>query len=218
MAAPAAWELQAARWVRPAAWAGGLIPLALLVAGAFTGGLGADPIEYVTLRTGFATLLMLMCTLAVSPVRKLTGWNWLAPIRRTLGLCAFLYVCLHFATYLVDQGFAMEYIVEDVAERPYVTAGFTAFLLLIPLAVTSTRGWIRRLGKRWQKLHRLVYLAAGLGVLHFIWLVKSDLLEPLVFAAVFAVLMAFRVPGLPGGARKRPAKAPAATRRAAAES
>ncbi|HEU0298730.1 MAG TPA: protein-methionine-sulfoxide reductase heme-binding subunit MsrQ [Longimicrobium sp.] len=218
MAAPASWELKAARWVRPAAWAGGLIPLALLVAGVFTDGLGAHPIEYVTLRTGFATLLMLMCTLAVSPVRRLTGWNWLAPVRRTLGLCAFLYVCLHFATYLVDQGFAMPYIVEDVAERPYVTAGFTAFLLLVPLAVTSTKGWIRRLGKRWQKLHRLVYLAAGLGVLHFIWLVKSDLLQPLIFAAVFAVLMAFRVPGLPGGTRRRSAKAPAATRRAAADS
>jgi sulfoxide reductase heme-binding subunit YedZ len=218
MAAPASWELKAARWVRPAAWVAGLIPLILLVVGVFTGSLGADPIEYVTLRTGFATLLMLMCTLAVSPVRKLTGWNWLAPVRRTLGLCAFLYVCLHFATYLVDQGFALPYIVEDVAERPYVTAGFTAFLLLIPLALTSTRGWIRRLGKRWQKLHRLVYLAAGLGVLHFIWLVKSDLLQPLIFAGVFAVLMAFRVPGLLGGSRKRAAKAPGATRRAAAES
>ena len=98
MAAPASWELKAARWVRPAAWVGGLIPLILLVAGVFTGGLGADPIEYVTLRTGFATLLMLMCTLAVTPVRRLTGWNWLAPARRTLGLCAFLYVCLHLST------------------------------------------------------------------------------------------------------------------------
>lgn len=213
MAAAAPWELRAARWVRPAAWMVGLIPLALLVWRAFTDGLGADPIEFVTLRTGFATLLLLMGTLAVSPVRKVTGWNWLAPVRRTLGLSAFLYVCLHLATYLVDQGFAMEYVVEDVAERPYVTAGFTAFLLLLPLAVTSTKGWIRRLGKRWQKLHRLVYLAAGLGVLHFIWLVKSDLLEPLIFAAVFAVLTAFRLLALLGGGRKRPAKAAAGTRR-----
>lgn len=211
----ASWQLHAARWIRPAAWVGGLIPLILLVAGAFTGGLGADPIEYVTLRTGFATLLMLMCTLAVTPVRRLTGWNWLAPARRTLGLCAFLYVCLHFATYLVDQGFALEYIVEDVAERPYVTAGFTAFLLLIPLALTSTQGWIRRLGKRWQKLHKVVYLAAGLGVLHFIWLVKSDLRDPLIFAAVFALLMALRIPALAG---RKPKRAPKATRRAAAES
>ncbi len=216
--APAPWELGAARWIRPAAWVGGLIPLILLVAGAFTGGLGADPIEYVTLRTGFATLLMLMCTLAVTPVRRLTGWNWLAPARRTLGLCAFLYVCLHFATYLVDQEFAWTYIVEDVAERPYVTAGFTAFLLLIPLAITSTKGWIRRLGKRWQKLHKVVYLAAGLGVLHFIWLVKSDLRDPLIFAAVFALLMALRIPALAGRKPRGGTKRPEATRRAAAGS
>lgn len=216
--APPSWQLTAARWIRPAAWIGGLVPLVLLVAGAFTGGLGADPIEYVTLRTGFATLLMLMLTLAVTPARRLTGWNWLAPARRTLGLCAFLYVCLHLATYLVDQGFAWTYIVEDVAERPYVTAGFTAFLLLVPLALTSTRAAIRRMGKRWQKLHRLVYLAGGLGVLHFIWLVKSDLREPLIFAAVFALLMALRIPGLLGGRGRKAGKGPAATRRAAMES
>jgi sulfoxide reductase heme-binding subunit YedZ len=216
--APRSWELRAARWIRPAAWIGGLVPLILLVSAAFTDGLGADPIDFVTLRTGFATLLMLMLTLAVTPVRKLTGWNWIVPARRTLGLCAFLYVCLHFATYLFDQGFAWQYIVEDVAERPYVTAGFTAFLLLIPLALTSTKASIRRLGKRWQKLHRVVYLAAGLGVLHFIWLVKSDLREPLIFAAVFAVLMALRIPGLAGGRGSRKAKRPAATRRAGAES
>ncbi|HEU4882039.1 MAG TPA: protein-methionine-sulfoxide reductase heme-binding subunit MsrQ [Longimicrobium sp.] len=216
--APASWQLTAARWVRPAAWVGGLIPLVLLVSGAFTGGLGADPIEYVTLRTGFATLLMLMCTLAVTPVRRLTGWNWLAPARRTFGLCAFLYVCIHLLTYLVDQGFAWTYIVEDVAERPYVTAGFTAFLLLVPLALTSTKASIRRLGKRWQKLHKVVYLAAGLGVLHFIWLVKSDLRDPLIFAAVFALLMALRIPALAGRKPKRAAKAPVATRRPAAES
>jgi sulfoxide reductase heme-binding subunit YedZ len=216
--APASWQLKAARWVRPAAWVGGLIPLILLVSGAFTGGLGADPIEYVTLRTGFATLLMLMCTLAVTPVRRLTGWNWLASARRTFGLCAFLYVCIHFLTYMVDQGFAWTYIVQDVAERPYVTAGFTAFLLLVPLALTSTKASIRRLGKRWQKLHKVVYLAAGLGVLHFIWLVKSDLRDPLIFAAVFALLMALRIPALAGRKPKRAAGGPVATRRPAAES
>lgn len=216
--APASWQLKAARWIRPAAWVGGLIPLILLVTGAFTGGLGADAIEYVTLRTGFATLLMLMCTLAVTPVRRLTGWNWLAPARRTFGLCAFLYVCIHLLIYLVDQGFAWTYIVEDVVERPYVTAGFTAFLLLVPLALTSTKASIRRLGKRWQKLHRVVYLAAGLGVLHFIWLVKSDLRDPLIFAAVFALLMALRIPALAGRKPGRAAKGPVATRRPAAES
>jgi sulfoxide reductase heme-binding subunit YedZ len=216
--AAGSWHLRAARLVRPAAWIGGLVPFALLVLGVFTGGLGADPIEYVTLRTGFATLLMLMCTLAITPLRRLTGWNWLAPARRTLGLCGFFYVCLHFATYMVDQGFTWSYIWEDIAERPYVTVGFTAFLLLVPLALTSTKAAIRRLGKRWQKLHRLVYLAAALGVLHFTWLVKSDLRDPLIFAAVFALLMALRIPGLLGRRGKRQGARPAATRRAAMES
>lgn len=193
MAAPAPWHARAARWVRPAAWIAGLVPLALLAAAAFTGGLGAEPIEEVTHRTGFATLLILMLTLAVSPVRRWTRWNWLAPARRTLGLCAFLYVCLHLSIYLVDQGFTWSYIAEDVLERTYITAGFAAFLLLVPLALTSTRASIRRLGKRWQKLHRLVYLAAGLGVLHFLWLVKKDLRDPLTFAAVFAALMLARL-------------------------
>lgn len=216
--AAGSWQLTAARWVRPAAWIAGLIPFALLVGGAFTGGLGADPIEYVTLRTGFATLLMLMCTLSITPLRRLTGWNWLAPARRSLGLCAFGYVCLHFATYLFDQNFTFSYIGEDIAERPYVTVGFTAFLLLVPLALTSTKAAIRRMGKRWQKLHRLVYVSAALGVLHFVWLVKSDLRDPLIFAAVFALLMALRVPGLVGRRGRKPGARPAAPRRAAMES
>ncbi len=203
--APASWELRAARWIRPAAWVGGLVPLALIVAAGFTGGLGAEPIEEVTHRTGFATLLMLMLTLAISPVRRWTGWNWLAPTRRTLGLCAFLYVCLHLVIYLVDQGFSLGFIVEDVVKHPYVTAGFAAFLLLVPLALTSTKASIRRLGKRWQKLHRLVYLAAGLGVLHFLWLVKKDLRDPLIFAAVFAALMLARLAPRLAAARRRPA-------------
>ncbi|HEY0025623.1 MAG TPA: protein-methionine-sulfoxide reductase heme-binding subunit MsrQ [Longimicrobium sp.] len=205
MAAPAPWQLRAARWIRPAAWVGGLVPLALIVAAGFTGGLGAEPIEEVTHRTGFATLLMLMLTLAISPIRRWTGWNWLAPARRTLGLCAFLYVCLHLVIYLVDQGFSVGFIVEDVVEHPYVTVGFAAFLLLVPLALTSTKASIRRLGKRWQKLHRLVYLATGLGVLHFLWLVKKDLRDPLIFAAVFAALMLARLAPRLVAARRRPA-------------
>jgi sulfoxide reductase heme-binding subunit YedZ len=194
VAAPPSWHLRAARWVRPAAWAVGLLPLALLVLAALTTGLTADPIEFVTHRTGFAALALLMGSLAVTPLRRWTGWNWLAPARRTLGLSAFGYALLHFATYLFDQGFSFGYVVEDVVERPYVTVGFLALLLLVPLAATSTKAAIRRLGKRWQKLHRLVYLAAGLGVLHFFWLVKADLREPLAFAAVFALLMLLRLP------------------------
>ena len=212
MAAPAPWQLRAARWIRPAAWVAGLVPLALILVAAFTGGLGAEPIEEVTHRTGFAALLLLMCTLAISPVRRWTGWNWLAPARRTLGLCAFLYVCLHLVIYLVDQGFSLGFIVEDVVEHPYVTVGFAAFLLLVPLALTSTKASIRRLGKRWQKLHRLVYLAAGLGVLHFLWLVKKDLRDPLIFAAVFAALMLARLAPRLAAARSRGRPAPRETR------
>ena len=208
MAPPAPWQARAGRWVRPAAWAGGLVPLALLVAAGFTGGLGAEPIEETTHRTGFAALLMLMLTLAVSPVRRWTGWNWLAPARRTLGLCAFLYACLHLAIYLVDQGFSPGFIAEDVLERTYITVGFAAFLLLVPLALTSTKAAIRRMGNRWQKLHRLVYLAAGLGVLHFLWLVKKDLRDPLVFAAVFALLMLARLAPKLGEKKSRGRAAP----------
>jgi sulfoxide reductase heme-binding subunit YedZ len=171
-----------------------LVPLALLVRDALAGQLAADPIEEITHRTGWWTLTLLMVTLAVTPVRRLTGWNRLVKLRRMLGLFAFFYACLHVLTYFgLDQLFAFDYILEDIAERPYITVGFTAWLLLIPLAVTSTRGWIRRLGKRWQRLHRLVYVCATLGVVHFLWLVKADVREPLIFAGVLAVLMLLRV-------------------------
>jgi methionine sulfoxide reductase heme-binding subunit len=192
----------AGRAVRPAAWIVALVPLAFLVYRMATGGLTANPIEDVTHRTGFAALTLLMAALAVTPTRRLTGWNALAPVRRTFGLMAFFYAAVHFVTYLFDQSFSLGYIVEDVAERPWVTVGFAALLLLVPLAVTSTRGWIRRLGKRWQKLHRLVYVAAGLAVLHHLLLVKQDLRQPLIFAAVFAVLMALRL--TPRRTRKPP--------------
>ncbi|HEX8390802.1 MAG TPA: protein-methionine-sulfoxide reductase heme-binding subunit MsrQ [Longimicrobium sp.] len=215
MAAPAPWQLQAARWIRPVAWIGGLVPLLLMVLAAFTTGLSADPIKEVTHRTGWAALLMLMLSLSVTPLRALTRWNWLAPVRRTLGLCAYGYAVVHFLIYMVDQGFSWGYITEDILERPYVTVGFAALVILTPLALTSTKGMIRRLGKRWQKLHRLVYVAAGLGVLHFLWLVKKDLREPLIFAAVLAVLLLFRV--LPIGKAKKqkrdpPRRAPAPER------
>jgi methionine sulfoxide reductase heme-binding subunit len=182
------------RLLKPAVWLAALIPLSLLVLDGVGGNLGAEPVEEITHRTGKTAITLLMATLAVTPVRRLTGWNGVIAARRSLGLFAFFYACLHFLIYLGDQAFSLPYIVEDVVEHPYVTAGFTALLLLLPLAVTSTKGWIRRLGKGWQKLHRLVYLAAGLAVVHFVWLVKKDLREPLIYAAVFAVLMAFRLP------------------------
>ena len=213
MPAPPAWHRHAARWVRPAAWVAVAVPLALLLLAFQTGSIGAEPIEEVTHRTGFWALTLLVATLAVTPVRAVTGWNWLAPVRRTLGLGAFGYACLHLSTYLFDQWFSWAYIVEDVTERPYVTVGFTAFLLLVPLAVTSTKGWIRRLGKRWQKLHRLVYIAAGLAVLHFVWLVKADLRTPLVFAAVLAALLGWRVAAALRGRQRKAARATRPPRR-----
>lgn len=170
-----------------------LVPFLLLLRDTVAGQLAADPIEEITHRTGWWALTLLMVTLAVTPVRRLTGWNRMVKLRRMLGLFAFFYACLHVLTYFgLDQAFAFDYILEDIAERPYITVGFTAWVLMIPLAVTSTRGWIRRLGKRWQKVHRLVYVSASLGVLHFLWLVKADVREPLIYAAALALLLALR--------------------------
>ncbi|MDH5512970.1 MAG: sulfoxide reductase heme-binding subunit YedZ, partial [Gammaproteobacteria bacterium] len=157
--------------------------------------LGANPIETLNRYTGDWVLRFLMITLTVTPLRRLTGWNGLLRYRRMLGLFAFFYACLHFLSYVwLDQFFALSEILRDVAKRPYITVGFTSFLMLIPLAVTSTSGMIRRLGaKRWQQLHRLVYFIGIGGVVHFLWLVKSDLREPLVYAAILALLLGFRI-------------------------
>ena len=170
-----------------------LAPAAGLAWGAWRDSLGANPIETITHTTGDWTLRLLLLTLAVTPVRRVLGWRTVAPYRRTFGLLTFSYACLHFCTYLVDQFFDWELIVEDVIERPYITAGFTGFLCLLPLAITSTRGWIRRLRRRWSQLHRLAYVAAIAGVIHFLWLVKADTREPLIYAAVLAVLLGVRL-------------------------
>jgi len=172
----------------------GLLPAAALIVSALTGDLGANPVERVTHVTGDWTLRFLLSSLAVTPLRRLFGWRWVAPLRRTLGLTAFGYACCHFLTYLVlDHFFDWRSIVEDVLERRYVTAGFAGFLCLVPLAATSTRAMMQRLGRRWVPLHRLAYLAATLGVIHFLWLVKADLREPLVYAAVLALLLGLRL-------------------------
>lgn len=182
------------RRVKPLVFAACLIPVLLLVRDAFTGGLGVNPIEDVTHRTGGWALRFLLLTLAVTPLRRLAGWHGLIRFRRMLGLFAFFYAVLHFSTYLVfDHFFDLLLILDDVAERKYVTAGFVGFVLMIPLAVTSTAGWIRRLGRRWTALHRLVYASAAAGVVHFLWLVKIDVAEPLIYAAVLALLLAARV-------------------------
>ncbi len=187
-------------WTKGAVWVLALLPAALLVWDGLHDDLTAEPITEITHRTGWWALTLLLASLAVTPLRRLTGWNQLIKLRRLVGLFAFFYACLHVLTYFgLDQGLAFDYIAEDVLERPYITVGFTAWLLLIPLAVTSTQGWIRRLGKRWQRLHRLVYLSAVLGAVHFLWLVKADTREPLVFIAVLSVLFLLRLPAFQRG-------------------
>lgn len=157
--------------------------------------LGADPIEKITHETGEWALRMLLATLAVSPLRRASGWSWLAPHRRTLGLASFAYALAHFATYMIfDLGFDFAFLSEDIIERPYITVGFATFLILLALALTSTKAAIRKLKKRWITLHRLAYLAGFGAVVHFLWLVKADLREPLIYGAVLAALLATRVP------------------------
>jgi methionine sulfoxide reductase heme-binding subunit len=172
-----------------------LLPLAWLPWAVATGGLGANPIEAVTHHTGIWALRLLLATLAVTPLRRLTGWHGVIRHRRMLGLFAFFYAALHVTAWVVlDQFFAFGAMWEDLVKRPFITAGMASFLLLVPLAITSTAGWIRRLGgRRWQLLHRLAYVSAAAAVVHFLWLVKSDLTRPLTYAAVLAVLIGIRV-------------------------
>jgi sulfoxide reductase heme-binding subunit YedZ len=174
-----------------------LLPFAVMVAGAFGVpwfSLGANPVEELLDRNGQWGLRFLLITLAVTPVRRLTGWHWPVRLRRMLGLFAFFYVTLHFLTYaVIDHRLDTGVIIEDVLERPFITLGMTALLLLIPLAATSTNGMMRRLGRRWQSLHRLVYPIAILGVWHLWWQVKQDIREPLVYALILAGLLGYRL-------------------------
>ena len=172
-----------------------LLPLARLGWKAYMGLLGANPIEVITHSTGDWTLIFLLITLAVRPLRKLSGQPWLIRYRRMFGLFAFFYVTLHFLTYIwLDKFFNVHDMLADIAKRKFITVGFTGFVLLIPLALTSTSGWIRRLGgKRWQALHRLIYAAAICGVIHYLWLVKADIRKPLQYGTVLAVLLGYRL-------------------------
>jgi methionine sulfoxide reductase heme-binding subunit len=172
-----------------------LLPLARLGWKAYMGLLGANPIEVITHSTGDWTLLFLLITLAVTPLRRLSGQPWLIRYRRMFGLFAFFYVTLHFLTYIwLDKFFNVQDMLADIAKRKFITVGFTGFVLLIPLALTSTSGWIRRLGgKRWQALHRLIYAAAICGVIHYLWLVKADIRKPLQYGTVLAVLLGYRL-------------------------
>jgi sulfoxide reductase heme-binding subunit YedZ len=187
--------VRGARLLKPLVAAAALAPLAWLSLGAWRGWLGANPIETITRSTGVWTLRFLVITLAVTPLRWATGWNDLIRFRRMLGLFAFFYGTLHLFTYLwLDQFFDWGAIAKDVVKRPFITAGFSAFVLLVPLAITSTSGMIRRLGGRaWRRLHRLAYVAAALGVVHYWWLVKLDTRPPRNYGIVLAALLAVRV-------------------------
>ena len=199
------------KWLKPPVFLLALLPLFVLITQAFSAqfpavgpilgrvgldqDLGANPVEFVQHATGNCTLIFLCLTLAVTPLRKITNQSWLIKFRRMLGLFAFFYGCLHFLTYLwPDQQFNLAGMMKDVAKRPFITMGFTAFVLMVPLALTSTAGMIRRLGgKRWQRLHRLIYASAVAGVIHYLWLVKSDIRKPLAYAAAVTLLLGYRM-------------------------
>jgi sulfoxide reductase heme-binding subunit YedZ len=176
-------------------FAAALLPALLLVLDFAWDALGTNPIEEITHRTGKTTIVMLGLTLAVTPLRRLTGWNAAIKLRRMLGLFTYFYAVLHFLTWIVlDLFFDWGAIGGDIVDRPYITVGFTVLLLLTPLAVTSTNGWVRRLGgKRWQRLHRLVYAVALLALVHFFWSQKKDISEPTIFATAFGALLAARL-------------------------
>ena len=185
----------ASKWTKVFIFLLCLVPLGILVCRALTANLGANPVEFIQHATGDWTLRFLVITLCITPFRKLLKLPDLIRFRRMLGLFAFFYACLHFLTYLgPDQSFDLAAMWKDVYKRPFITVGFAAFVLLIPLALTSTAGWIRRLGgRRWQMLHRLIYISAICGVIHYYWLVKSAVLRPLIYAAFVAVLLLWRV-------------------------
>lgn len=180
---------------KPVVFALALVPFAALVRMILAEDLGPNPIEALNRFTGGWTLRFLLLALAVTPLRQLTGWAFVMRFRRMLGLFAFFYACLHFLSWIaVDKLFDWDEIVADVAQRPFVTVGFASFVLLLPLAATSTNAMVRRLGgRRWRALHRLVYAIGMGGVVHFLWLVKSDIREPLIYGAILAVLLGVRV-------------------------
>jgi methionine sulfoxide reductase heme-binding subunit len=203
------------RWLKVAVFLACLGPLLRLGFKALSGNLGANPIEVITHSTGDWTLIFLLITLAITPVRKLTGQLWLIRFRRMFGLFAFFYVVLHFLTYIwLDKFFDLHAILADVAKRRFITVGFAGFLSLIPLALTSTQGWIRRLGgRRWNQLHSLIYFAAIAGVIHYWWLVKADVSKPRQYAVLVGALLLYRVivwmrPRVRGRERLSPAKRP----------
>jgi sulfoxide reductase heme-binding subunit YedZ len=188
-----------------------LVPATLVVTDAFelTGSLGANPVEAIQDRFGVWGLRFILITLAVTPLRRITGWNWLVRFRRMLGLFAFFYVLMHFLTWLfLDQGLLLSAIAEDIVKRPFITIGFAALVLLIAMAATSTNGIRRRMGKRWQQLHYGIYAVGVLGVWHFWWQVKLDTSEPTMYAAILAALLGYRLYGRVSRSQRRAASPP----------
>lgn len=179
--------------IKPVVFITCLLPLALLVNGVVSDSLGPNPIEELLRQSGDWVLRFILITLSITPLRKLTGWTGWIRLRRMLGLYAFFYAALHFTIYIwLDRELLLSEIIVDIAKRPYITVGFAALVMLVPLAVTSTRGWQRRLGRRWQKLHQLVYIIGVAGVFHYLWLVKADTRDPLIYAAWLIVVLGLR--------------------------
>jgi sulfoxide reductase heme-binding subunit YedZ len=205
------------KWIKVALFVAGLLPALSLVWDAFHHGLTPNPIEYITHQTGDWILIFLVLTVAITPARKLLGLPELIRFRRMLGLYAFFYAFLHFSIWIgLDKFFDWSDMTADVVKRKFITVGFTGFVLMIPLAVTSTAGWIRRLGgKRWQRLHALVYLTAAAGVIHYHWLVKSDVRKPLRYGIIFLLLFLIRYGIMLRDKRKRPVTAERAVASAA---
>ncbi|MBN1221149.1 MAG: sulfoxide reductase heme-binding subunit YedZ [Anaerolineae bacterium] len=187
--------MQKVNWFKLAVHIGALAPLGLTAWDFWRGRLSVNPIQDITLLTGWYALVLLTLSLACTPLNTFLGWRWVLPLRKLFGLYAFLYASLHFLIFVgLDYGFDLALIWLTIVEKRYVLVGFSAFLILLPLAVTSTKGWMRRLGKNWKRLHRWVYLASLLVIVHFVWLVKSDIRRPLAYGAVIALLLMLRLP------------------------
>lgn len=185
---------QKAQIIRYAGHVAAWLPLIVLVYDWWFYRLGIEPIREITLRTGKWTLILLLSSLAITPIKLVTGWNQLHSLRRIFGVYAFMYVCLHLGNFaIVDYNFDLRLVVEEIILRRYALVGFAAFLILLPLALTSTKGWMKRLGKNWTKLHRLVYVAGILGVIHYIWIVKNAYTEPAIYATILTVALMMRL-------------------------
>ena len=195
--------MRSSRWLLIGVHLGAFTPLAVMIWDYWHNQLTFNPIQEITFRTGRYALILLILSLACTPINTLFGFRWVLPLRKWLGLYAFMYASLHFLIFIgLDYGFDLGLIQEAIFEKRYALVGFTAFLILLPLAVTSTKGWMKRLGKNWKRLHRWVYLASLLVIVHFVWLVKADIRRPLLYGAVLVLLLTVRLPWVRGMVKK----------------